>query len=86
MSSYLFQDGVIRTSPFDLQPLEYFINRNLEDLVAYVKKAFQQGWPGADMEVSVRSTAEVVDGILLLEFGADGGDLRAVTVTSSATP
>lgn len=51
VSSYLFLDGAIRTSPFDLHPLESLIARNNEDLVAYVQKAFQQGWPVADSEV-----------------------------------
>lgn len=52
VSSYLFEDGLLREQPFDLRPLQTLIERNADDLVGYVARAFQQGWPEADGEVT----------------------------------
>jgi ATP-dependent helicase YprA (DUF1998 family)/SOS-response transcriptional repressor LexA len=54
ISSYLFEDGFIRETLFDLAPLQGLIERNLEDLIVYVEGAFRQGWPEADAEVTSR--------------------------------
>ena len=51
VSSYLFLDGKIRTTLFDLQPLASLVDLNHDDLVDYVIKAFNQGWPTGDEEV-----------------------------------
>lgn len=52
VSKYLFEDGGrLRTQLFDLTDLQDLINRNIEDLVAYVEAAFAQGWPAADAQV-----------------------------------
>lgn len=48
VSSYLFEGGVLRDGPFDIAPLARVIAANVDDLVAYVADAFQQGWPRAD--------------------------------------
>jgi len=53
VSHYLFEDGLVRSSPFDLAPLDRLIQGNLEDLVAHVGSAFGQGWPEADAEVTI---------------------------------
>lgn len=52
VTSYLFDAGIVRDHPFDLSPLESAIASNLEDLVAYVERAFRQGWPEADAAVT----------------------------------
>ncbi len=54
ISTYLFEDGRIRRQPFDLASLDRLIDRNLDDLVAYVSAAFRQGWPESDREVTSR--------------------------------
>ena len=52
VSAYLFEDGLVRNRPFDLTPLQMLIDRNVDDLVAYVEGAFRQGWPEADADVT----------------------------------
>jgi len=52
VSHYLFEDGFVRDTAFDLSPLEEIINSNLHDLVGAVTGAFQQGWPEADAAVT----------------------------------
>jgi hypothetical protein len=52
VSAYLFDAGLVRQKPFNLAPLQVLINRNIDDLVAYVERAFRQGWPAADAEVT----------------------------------
>lgn len=52
LSAYLFEDGLVRDRPFDLAPLETLVDRNADDLVAYVERAFRQGWPETDAEVT----------------------------------
>ena len=52
VSSYLFEDGFVRDARFDLEPLRRLIDRNADDLLAYVETAFRQGWPEADAEVT----------------------------------
>jgi len=52
ISSYLFEDGLVRESPFDLSPLKTLMGRYEKDLVQYVTAAFSQGWPEADAEVT----------------------------------
>ena len=45
VSAYLFDAGMIRGQAFDFSPLRDLVARNSEDLVAYVERAFSQGWP-----------------------------------------
>ena len=52
VSRYLFEDGRLRERPFDLSPLRSLIARNADDLAAYVERAFRQGWPREDAEVT----------------------------------
>lgn len=52
VSAYLFEGGLVRTTPFDLSPLKSLIERNATDLVAYVEGVFRQGWPETDAEVT----------------------------------
>jgi hypothetical protein len=49
VSTYLFEEGQVREQDFDLSSLKNLIDRDLEDLVAYVELAFCQGWPKADV-------------------------------------
>ncbi|MGE3843414.1 MAG: DEAD/DEAH box helicase, partial [Vicinamibacterales bacterium] len=52
VTSYLFDAGIVRETPFDLSPLESLIVSNQNDLVAYVERAFRQGWPQDDSAVT----------------------------------
>ena len=52
VSAYLFEGEAVRSEPFDLSPLRKLIEHDLEDLVAYVEKAFSRNWPDADAEVT----------------------------------
>jgi hypothetical protein len=52
VSAYLFEDGAIRERSFDLAPLQRLVESNIDDLTAYVERAFRQGWPEADAEVA----------------------------------
>ncbi len=52
ISDYLFEEGYIRKQAFDLGPLQGLIERNADDLAAYIEMAFRQGWPETDGEVS----------------------------------
>jgi len=52
VTAYLFDEGLVRGERFDLEPLRALIERNIDDLVAYVESAFRQGWPEADEEVT----------------------------------
>jgi hypothetical protein len=52
VSAYLFDAGQLRTTPFDLGPLERLIASNEADLVSYVERAFRQGWPAQDASVT----------------------------------
>ena len=52
VASYLFEDGLVRDKAFDLSPLKNLIEGNLDDLVSYVDRAFRQGWPESDAEVT----------------------------------
>ena len=52
VSFYLFANGLVRDTRFDLEPLRHLIDRNTDDLLAYVESAFRQGWPQADAEVT----------------------------------
>jgi len=54
VSSYLFEDGLIREAPFDLTSLKSLIAQNLDDLIGYIEDAFRQGWPEPDTEVTSR--------------------------------
>jgi hypothetical protein len=51
VSSYLFDGRVLRTAPFDLEPLRQLVLANRDDLCGYVEGAFRQGWPLKDAEV-----------------------------------
>ncbi len=52
VSHYLFEDGLVRESEFDLAPLHQLVTDNLDDLVDHVESAFRQGWPEGDREVT----------------------------------
>lgn len=52
ISSYLFDEGVIRDLPFDLAPLRHLIQKHALDLTAYVARVFVQGWPKGDAAVA----------------------------------
>ena len=52
VSAYLFEAGLVREHLPDLNPLQALINSNAEDLTAYVERAFCQGWPETDEEVT----------------------------------
>jgi len=52
VSAYLFEDGLVRESLPDLFPLRALIGENINDLCNYVERAFCQGWPEMDAEVT----------------------------------
>ena len=52
VSGYLFEKSLVRDKAFDLAPLKEVIDQNIDDLRAYVERAFWQGWPEADAEVT----------------------------------
>ena len=49
---YLFERGELRHAPFDFNDLRDLVLRNLPDLTARVRQAFEQGWPDADADVT----------------------------------
>lgn len=52
VTRYLFEDGgAIRRQLFDLTDLDDLVNRNAEDLLAYVQLVFALGWPAGDAQV-----------------------------------
>lgn len=65
VSAFLFEPtGQLRTVPFDFSPLRYVIERNRSNLLSYVEKAFQQGWPEDDKDVtSSDALAKHLDGM-----------------------
>lgn len=53
ITSYLFEpSGRMRSAPFDISPLRNIITKYRTDLISYVEKSFQQGWPESDREVT----------------------------------
>ncbi len=52
VSGYLFGGGAVRDRPLSLRPLQEVIESNVDDLVAYVSRVFQQGWPAEDADVT----------------------------------
>lgn len=52
VSAYLFDGGLVRERLPDLTALKTLIDRNTDDLCSYVERAFCQGWPEADAEVT----------------------------------
>lgn len=65
VSAYLFEEGLVRTTPFDLSPFRTLIERNKIDLLAYVQGVFRQGWPEGDAEVTkTEALAAHVDGMV----------------------
>lgn len=52
VSAYLFEKSLVRDKAFDLAPLKEVVDQNIDDLRAYVERAFRQGWPEADAEVT----------------------------------
>ncbi len=52
VAHYLFEDGLVRSTPFNLSPLESLIQDNLDDIVRCVEDAFRQGWPIEDAGVT----------------------------------
>lgn len=51
VGAYLFEDGALRTTPFDFTPLANLLIANRTDLESYVQDVFAHGWPGADSDV-----------------------------------
>jgi hypothetical protein len=65
VSEYLFEDGMLRQDVFDFTPLRGLIARNRADLVAYIGRAFAQGWPEQDAGVVTTEALEThVDGMV----------------------
>lgn len=60
---YLFEpSGLMRPTAFDVSPLKSVISRYREDLLSYVEKSFQQGWPENDRDVtSAKALARHID-------------------------
>jgi len=52
VSAYLFDKGLVRDHAFDLGPLKKIVDHNNDDLLAYIERAFRQGWPEADGDVT----------------------------------
>jgi SOS-response transcriptional repressor LexA len=52
VSGYLFDRDGVRGTPFDLSPLQTLIERYATDLTRTVERAFRQGWPETDREVT----------------------------------
>ena len=48
ITAYLFEDGFVRTNPFDLAALRELVADNVADLAQHVARVFSQGWPEAD--------------------------------------
>jgi ATP-dependent helicase YprA (DUF1998 family) len=49
---YLFEEnGLVRTTPFDVSPLDEVIRAHIEDLVQEASRVFRESWPEADREV-----------------------------------
>lgn len=52
VSEYLFDNGYIRETPFDLEPLKTLIKNNSQDLLESTERVFRQGWPELDSAVT----------------------------------
>ena len=53
VSSYLFEpNGQMRSVPFDVSPFQNVVAQHRADLLSCVEKAFQQGWPEDDRDVT----------------------------------
>ncbi len=52
ISSFLFEDGLVRDRAFDLTPLRALIDQNSSDLVSFVERAFRRGWPAEDADAT----------------------------------
>ncbi len=52
VSAYLFEGGLVREKLPNLDALRDLIAGNLDDLCGYVERAFCQGWPEGDAEVT----------------------------------
>jgi hypothetical protein len=51
VSYYLFDNGALRTGPFDFEPLSSLIEGNVAALGIYVDQVFRRAWPEADAAV-----------------------------------
>ena len=49
---YLFEDGEVRSAPFDFGALRDLVQRHAADLAVRVQAVFRQGWPAADAGVA----------------------------------
>ena len=49
---YLFQDGEVRSAPFDFAALRDLVQPHAGDLAARVEEVFRQGWPAEDAGVA----------------------------------
>ena len=49
---YLFQDGEVRSAPFDFAALRDLVQPHAADLAARVEEVFRQGWPAEDAGVA----------------------------------
>ena len=48
---YLFEDGEVRSAPFDFGALRDLVQRHAADLAVRVQAVFRQGWPAEDVGV-----------------------------------
>jgi SOS-response transcriptional repressor LexA/ribosomal protein L40E len=51
VTSYLFEAGAIRSSPFDLSALEAVIAAHADELLATMERTFARSWPASDAVV-----------------------------------
>ena len=58
VTPYLFDDGEVRTAPFDLGPLRTLVADNRNDLAAEARRVFRRSWPEQDGKVV---TAEALE-------------------------
>ena len=49
---YLFEDGEVRSAPFDFGALRDLVQRHAADLAGRVQAVFRQGWPAEDAGVA----------------------------------
>ncbi len=49
---YLFEDGEVRSAPFDFGALRDLVQRHAADLAVRVQAVFRQGWPAEDAGVA----------------------------------
>ena len=56
---YLFEDGEVRSAPFDFGALRDLVQRHAADLAVRVQAVFRQGWPAEDAGVATSAALGV---------------------------